>query len=856
MLPLLGVLIVIHFGGTFAHALEPTDFAIQAFAQVNANPPQIRLQWRPGSFAAGYTVSRKLLTDQSWNQIASLPQGATSFVDYNIVTGAAYEYEIAHRGPGGIGAYGYVYAGVNVSFPGARGRVVLVVDNTVASALANELARLVTDLVGDGWSVRRHDVSRDTAPWDVRSLIRGDYYSDPNNTRAVLLIGHVPVPYSGDINPDLHAAHVGAWPADAFYGDMDGDWTDGAVYDTSAEDARNHNVPGDGKFDQSQLPARVVLAVGRIDMFGLDAFAPRSEVDLLRQYLNKNHDYRHRNFAVERRGLIRDNFGEISGDAPATDAWRSFAPMFGPENIKEVGPGDFFPTLAWETYAFAYGGGGGEYYQADGVGSTTDFANQSPRCVFYMLDGSYFGDWDTPDNLLRAALASPGNGLAAAWTGLPHWFMHHMALGETIGYSTLLAQNNRDLYKNQVNLGAGQVHIALMGDPTLRLHVVAPPGNLTANALENGAIALNWRPSPDAVYGYYVYRSDSPAGPFSRLTRSFLTTSSYTDTAAPGGAKVYMVRAVKLESSPSGTYYNPSQGIFASVGGGGSGPVYPVVRIQASNDASEVGPVEGAFVLSRSEPFNADLTVTFGIGGSGQNGVDYEWIGSQVFIPAGQDSAWISIHPVPDNLVEGPETVTLTLQAGGPYTVGSPGSATIVIQDQHVNQPPDLSPLSNLNLLQNAAAQSLPFTVSDPDTSADALLVSASSSNLILVPQSNLALGGSGGNRVLTITPARDQLGTATITVNVSDGVAVTSRSFTINVAPAGQIGSISTQPGLGVVVLFSGTAGRTYVVQVSKDLLTWANADSGVFGSAGTARFIDGQAQGPACRFYRVQWE
>ena len=44
--------------------------------------------------------------------------------------------------------------------------------------------------------------------------------------------GHVPVPYSGDIVPDGHMPdHVGAWPCDGFYGDMDGTWTDNAVND-------------------------------------------------------------------------------------------------------------------------------------------------------------------------------------------------------------------------------------------------------------------------------------------------------------------------------------------------------------------------------------------------------------------------------------------------------------------------------------------------------------------------------------------------------------------------------------------------------------------------------------------------
>jgi len=42
----------------------------------------------------------------------------------------------------------------------ARGKVVLLVDNTLATNLVMELARLQQDLVGDGWTVLRHDVAR------------------------------------------------------------------------------------------------------------------------------------------------------------------------------------------------------------------------------------------------------------------------------------------------------------------------------------------------------------------------------------------------------------------------------------------------------------------------------------------------------------------------------------------------------------------------------------------------------------------------------------------------------------------------------------------------------------------------
>ena len=180
--------------GTRLLGIEPADFAVQAVAQVSESPPQIRLSWTKASFATGYTVSRKLLNDQSWSQVATLPGASTTFTDPSVVSGAAYEYEIAQSNSDNVSAYGYVYAGIAAPFTSARGRVVLVVDNTYASELSSELARLQTDLVGDGWTVLRHDASRSAPPSEIKALIRGDYDSSPADTRAVLLFGHLAVP--------------------------------------------------------------------------------------------------------------------------------------------------------------------------------------------------------------------------------------------------------------------------------------------------------------------------------------------------------------------------------------------------------------------------------------------------------------------------------------------------------------------------------------------------------------------------------------------------------------------------------------------------------------------------------------
>jgi len=60
--------------------------------------------------------------------------------------------------------------------------------------------------------VIRHNVSRTAAVTAVKALIVADYNADPLNTRALFLLGHVPVPYSGSINPDAHPTILAPGP--------------------------------------------------------------------------------------------------------------------------------------------------------------------------------------------------------------------------------------------------------------------------------------------------------------------------------------------------------------------------------------------------------------------------------------------------------------------------------------------------------------------------------------------------------------------------------------------------------------------------------------------------------------------
>jgi len=530
------------------------DVSVELSASVQPAPAAITLHWVSCANATQHSVFRKLKASNAWGgSIANLSGSDTQYTDTTVTAGVSYDYRITRSGNGFTG-YGYINAGIEIPAVEFRGNIIVLIDSTFADSLSNEFARLEADLSGDGWKTIRHTISPTASVTAVKAIIVNDYNQAPAATRAVFLLGHIPVPYSGNINPDGHTDHKGAWPADAYYADINGSWTDASVNSTTATDTRNINIPGDGKFDQSTLPSDLELQLGRVDFHNMPAFTA-SAMQLLKNYLDKDHDYRHKIFRASQRAVVDDNFGYFSGEAFAASGWKNFGPLVGPSRVEA---NDYFLSQADSTYLWAYGCGGGTYTSAGGIGSTADFATANLKGVFSMLFGSYFGDWDSQNNFLRAPLAQ-GKCLTNVWSGRPHWQFHHMALGENIGYDVRISQNNTNVYFS--NYAGRFVNNALMGDPSLRNDVLAPVTDVIATRSGTNC-HISWTASSDSVSGYHIYSKNDSMLDYSRLNPFPISGNSFTDTCLLfPGTYTYMVRAIMLQTSAAGTYYNLSQGI-------------------------------------------------------------------------------------------------------------------------------------------------------------------------------------------------------------------------------------------------------------------------------------------------------
>lgn len=535
----------------------------------------VKIVWDYDNSATGYVVYRKLPADVAWGSpLVTLGAGDTVYTDN--VTNGAYEYYVQRNLPNNKLGHGYLLTHVNVAPLQTKGRLLLTIDAHYKTPLANEISQLTVDLVADGWWVDTMVVQRNALVTDVKQKILSWYYTNRNKAvkpQALYLLGRVPVPYSGLIFPDGHTPdHKGAWPADVYYGAVNEEmWTDLWVNKDSAAQNRNDNVPGDGKFDIDFLyPDSVALEIGRLDLTDMPAFG-LSDTQLVKNYLQKAHAFKTHLFVPGRKAIVDDNFGVMGGEAFAASGWRSFSTMVGKDGVYA---GDYFTDIKRESHVLSYGCGPGTYTSAGGVGNTNNFVSDSINTVFSFLFGSYFGDWDNTNNFLRAPLCSGPTALVSAWSGRPHWNLHHMAMGYTIGYSAKVNQNNIDgrlLTPASVsgyvsNAFPTYVHVALMGDPSLRFTYNAMPQIISALPNQDSTqYALTWMSCNNAI-GYEIYGATLANEPGNLLYSTTDTTLAVSKLFA--GINYLYVKAKYEEQTASGRYHQLSLGALSKVTGG------------------------------------------------------------------------------------------------------------------------------------------------------------------------------------------------------------------------------------------------------------------------------------------------
>ncbi len=103
------------------------------------------------------------------------------------------------------------------------------------------------------------------------------------------------------------------------------------------------------------------------------------------------------------------------------------------------------------------------------------------------------------------------------------------------------------------------------------------------------------------------------------------------------------------------------------------------------------GPKNAIFTIRRDGPTNAALTVTYDLGGTASNGVDYVELPGTATIPAGERSTLVPVVPIDDGPPDRTTTVILALRPSpvvpAAYDLGVPRKAAAIILDGLVPRP-------------------------------------------------------------------------------------------------------------------------------------------------------------------------
>jgi hypothetical protein len=235
---------------------------------------------------------------------------------------------------------------------------------------------------------------------------------------------------------------------------------------------------------------------------------------------------------------------------------------------------------------------------------------------------------------------------------------------------------------------------------------------------------------------------------------------------------------------------------FNNVAGTNTSPLISAVLAQSAPMNSVIGPI--AFSVEDAEVDPGTLNVT---GTSGNTTLVPN--GNIVFGGSGA-SRTVTITPATGQ--QGSALITLTVSDG----VNSTPTTFLVRFGA-----PSISAIPSQFAFSNTVAGPIAFTVNDPE--GDSLTISTNISNLSLV--SSVAVGGSGANRTITVTPIAGQVGISTISIYATDGFNSVTQSFAMTFSPnLGLVFSDDFTYPDGILYLTGpwsltgGTAGQTLV--------------------------------------------
>lgn len=568
------------------------DFAIEgqtlclAEVTITQSPPSATLHFLDAALNTGDPTSvyrRPLYGDGTdWVlQVSNLPAGTLSWTDTNVSIGDLWEYQVRRSNSGGD-AIGYAMASIYHDQTDYRGQIILLMADNIQNHLPAEVIRLKKDITTDGWYINELVVPKGATDFNdganvvsIKNLITNIYNAAPvlDKPKILFVLGHVPLPRMGLIGqtPDDHDENAGARGSDSYYADLDGIFTDVGTHNVGLTDPLQHNIPGDFRWDQDNIPSELEMAFGRVSFHHIETGTFAEEIDGMKTYLDKLHAHR---YVTSGSKIGTATAFYEGGYSNSTDASYRCLPAFsGGANVLTSSLGTSSGHNQWvqDNGPFLW------YMQNRFVPQLTEWQTVGMDALVFSSDQSYWGFGDLPNHggnsgweksTIRRILSYDTQNLIALWTTSAINVFHQAGAGEPLGLvcKQIMDHNltNQKLEKREVPWDNtdwwNRTHFNFFGDPTLRLFQTMPATNFTIISTTTQT-NLQWTASTDNnLIGYYIYKSNSEFGIYQKVSSLLNATTTSCTMPTPNVGDWYMVRAVAEQNSGSGVFLHPSQG--------------------------------------------------------------------------------------------------------------------------------------------------------------------------------------------------------------------------------------------------------------------------------------------------------
>ncbi|MBU3665734.1 MAG: tandem-95 repeat protein, partial [Chthoniobacterales bacterium] len=390
---------------------------------------------------------------------------------------------------------------------------------------------------------------------------------------------------------------------------------------------------------------------------------------------------------------------------------------------------------------------------------------------FIGLNGGYgYGSWsgiatgsgwnylDTATNGLKSFAIYSGGGSGNGYTA-SRSFSTPMAVGETfsvqLGYTT-------------VNSG-GEVGIKLYSGGALRLTLRLAPSTSTSWQLNDGGSFFgNSISQASGTPLYVVFTRNSGNGYNIKLTSGAQVLSGTNWTSTSGTMSIDRVDFYSTAQGPGQNFRFANLERFVPALAAGT-PVFDFGTVRVAAPGSTLTYVvrnDGAGPLSG-----------LALAKSGSNGADFDLgsLGATTLATGEKTTFQVTLNPAGQGARSASASLASNDPDENPFTVNFAGTG--------LNDAPAISNIPDQTVSENTGTGPIAFIVGDVETPG-ALVVTAVSSDKMLIPDGNITLLGSGSDHTIAVTPAANQNGTATITVTVSDGDRTVTDAFTVTVSP------------------------------------------------------------------------